>query len=68
VRVHHPAIKISVYIPVLDTDGQQRRNDNYQRMQVTCRALPLTDIARHLLPSTVALADGSTVSRPVEWS
>jgi hypothetical protein len=67
VRRNHPAIKISVYIPALEEDRQQRRNDNYNRMQVTCRPLPLTDIARHLLPASVTLATGETISRPDDW-
>ena len=64
VRKNYPAIKVSVYLPTLPEEAAQRRNDNYQRMKVTCRLLPLTDIARHLLPSVVHLPDGSTVERP----
>lgn len=64
VRKNLPAIKVSVYIPALPEDLSQRRNDNYQRMQVTCRLLPLADIPRHLFPATVTLPDGSTVQRP----
>ena len=47
VRRNHPAIKISVYIPALEEDRQQRRNDNYNRMQVTCRPLPLAHSNRN---------------------
>lgn len=64
VRKNHPAVKITVYIPALQDTASQRRNDNYQRMQVQCRPLPLADIARHLFPVTVQLPDGSTVERP----
>lgn len=67
VRRNHPAIKVGVYIPALEEGRQRRRNDNYQRMQVNCRLLPLGEIARHVLPATVALQDGSTVERPTEW-
>jgi uncharacterized LabA/DUF88 family protein len=67
VRRSHPVIKVSVYIPALEEGRQQRRNDNYQRMQVNCRLLPLGEIARHLLPATVTLPDGATVERPAEW-
>jgi hypothetical protein len=67
VRRNQPAIRISVYIPALEEDRQQRRNDNYQRMQVNCRPLPLGDIARHLLPPSVTLADGTSVARPTDW-
>jgi uncharacterized LabA/DUF88 family protein len=65
VRRNHPTIKITVYVPALPEELSQRRNDNYQRMQVTCRLLPFADIARHLLPVTVTLPDGSTVTRPL---
>lgn len=64
VRKNHPAIKVSVYIPALPEELNLRRNDNYQRMQVNCRLLPLADIPRHLLPATVTLPDGTTVQRP----
>ena len=64
VRKHHPSIKVSVYIPALPEELNRRRNDNYQRMQVPCRLLPLADIPRHLLPATVTLTDGTTVQRP----
>jgi uncharacterized LabA/DUF88 family protein len=64
IRQNHPAIKVSVYIPALPDDVAQRRNDNYQRMQVACRLLPLADIPRHLFPATVTLPDGSKVVRP----
>lgn len=64
VRKNHPGIKVSVYVPTLPECATQRRNDNYQRMQVACRLLPLLDIPRHLLPQTVTLSDGSTVERP----
>jgi uncharacterized LabA/DUF88 family protein len=64
VRKHHPSIKVSVYIPALPEELNRRRNDNYQRMQVPCRLLPLADIPRHLLPATVTLPDGTTVQRP----
>jgi len=46
-------------------EATQRRNDNYQRMKVACRLLPLDGIARHLLPSVVRLPDGATVERPL---
>lgn len=65
VRRNQPGIKVSVYLPALPEQAAQRRNDNYQRMQVTCRLLPLADIARHLLPSVVKLPDGLTVERPL---
>jgi len=64
VRRNHPGIKISVYVPTLPETANQRRNDHYQRMQVTCRLLPLTEIPRHVLPQIVTLPDGSTVERP----
>lgn len=64
VRKNHPTIKVSVYVPALPENASQRRNDNYQRMQVNCRPLPLSEIPRHLLPITVTLPDGSTVERP----
>ena len=65
VRKNYPSLKISVYIPALPEELNLRRNDNYQRMQVACRLLPLSGIHRHILPDTVALPDGSTVQRPV---
>lgn len=64
VRRNHPGIKVSVYVPTLPEGANQRRNDNYQRMQVACRLLPLADIPRHVLPQIVTLPDGSTVERP----
>jgi len=50
-------IKITVYIPVLEDERQQRRNDNYHRMGVTCKPLPLTDIPRHVFPATVRVGE-----------
>jgi hypothetical protein len=64
VRKNHPTIKVSVYIPALPVELNLRRNDNYQRMQVNCRLLPLSEIPRHLLPATVTSPDGTTVQRP----
>lgn len=63
-RKNHPQIKVSVYLPALPEEATQRRNDNYQRMKVACRLLPLDGITRHLLPSVVRLPDGATVERP----
>jgi len=67
IRHNHPKIKVNVYIPVLEQERQIRRNDNYHRIGVPCRDLPLTDIPRHLLPSSVTLPDGKTIQRPSEW-
>jgi uncharacterized LabA/DUF88 family protein len=67
VRRNHPQIKITVYIPALEAERQQRRNDNYQRMGVTCRPLPLADIPRHVFPATVSVSEHETVTRPAEW-
>ena len=64
VRKNYPAIKITVYLPTLPDEASQRRNDNYSRLQVICRPLPLTDVPRHLLPLKVTLPDGSIVERP----
>ena len=68
VRKNYPAIKITVYIPVLPAEAKQRRNDFYLRIGVNCRPLPLADILRHQLPPTLALPDGTSVNRPAEWS
>jgi 6-hydroxy-3-succinoylpyridine 3-monooxygenase len=46
VRRNHPQIKITVCIPVLGDERQVRRNDNYVRMGVTCKPLPLVDFSR----------------------
>lgn len=67
VRRNHPKIKITVYIPVLEAERQQRRNDNYNRMGVTCKPLPLADIPRHLFPPTVPVHEKESVTRPAEW-
>jgi uncharacterized LabA/DUF88 family protein len=67
VRRNHPQIKITVYIPVLEEERQQRRNDNYHRMGVTCKPLPLADILRHLFSASVRVNENETVSRPDEW-
>jgi hypothetical protein len=64
VRKNHPAISITVYIPALPDELSSRRNDNYQNMGVTCRLLPLGDIHRYVLLNTVALPDGTTVTKP----
>ena len=64
VRKNYPAIKITVYLPTLPDEASQRRNDNYSRLQVICRPLPLTDVPRHLLPLKLTLPDGSIVERP----
>ena len=67
VRRNYPAIKITVYIPALEDEQQQRRNDNYHRMGVTCKLLPLADVPRHIFPATVSLGENETVARPPEW-
>lgn len=67
VRRNHPAIKITVYVPVLEDQSRQRRNDNYNRMGVTCKPLPLADIPRHVLPPKVRLDENETFTRPDEW-
>jgi len=68
VRRNHPQIKITVYIPVLGDEDRQRRSDNYYRMGVTCKPLPLADIPRHLLPDDVTIGENQTISRPAEWA
>jgi len=67
VHRNHPQIKITVYIPVLEDERQQRRNDNYHRMGVTCKPLPLADIPRHVFPATIRVNENETVTRPAEW-
>ena len=64
---NHPRIKMTVYIPALEEERQQRRNDNYHRMGVTCKPLPLTDIPRHIFPATVRVNENETITRPPEW-
>jgi uncharacterized LabA/DUF88 family protein len=68
VRRNYPRIKITVYIPVLGDEDRQRRSDNYYRMGVTCKPLPLTDIPRHLLPADVTIGENQAISRPAEWA
>jgi uncharacterized LabA/DUF88 family protein len=68
VHRNHPQIKITVYIPVLGDEDRQRRSDNYYRMGVTCKPLPLADIPRHLLPADVTIGENQTISRPAEWA
>lgn len=41
VRRNYPHVKITVYIPVLENEREDRRNHNYHRMGVTCKPLPL---------------------------
>ena len=67
VRRNYPHVKTTVYIPVLEDERQQRRNDNYHRMGVTCKPLPLADIPRHLFPATVQVNESETITRPAEW-
>ena len=67
VRRNYPQIKITVYIPVLEDEREERRNHNYHRMGVTCKPLPLADIPRHLLPATVRVNENETITRPDEW-
>jgi len=67
VRRNCPTIKITVYIPALEDERNQRRNDNYHRMGVTCKLLPLADLPRHVLPATVRVGENETVTRPAEW-
>ncbi len=67
VRRKYPQIKITVYIPVLEDERRERRNDNYHRMGATCKPLPLVDIPRHVLPATVPVGEGDSVTRPAEW-
>ena len=67
IRQKYPAIKITVYIPVLPEEAHKRRNDNYLSMKVACRPLPLADISKYMLPPGVTLPDGSRVERPKEW-
>lgn len=52
---------------MLEDERQQRRNDNYHRMGVTCKPLPLADIPRHLFPTNVQVNENETVACPVEW-
>lgn len=68
VRKNYPVIKFTVYIPVLPSEAGQRRNDFYLRIGVQCRPLPLAEILRHQFPSPLALADGTSINKPVEWS
>lgn len=67
VRRNHPAIKVTVYIPVLASEQHQRQNHNYHRMGVTCKPLPLGSIPHHILPSSVTLKNGEEVIRPSDW-
>ena len=67
VRRNHPQIKITVYIPVLEDERHQRRNDNYHRMSVTCKPLPLVDIPRHVFPAAIQINEKEAIARPAEW-
>ena len=61
------AVKVSVYIPVLENERKQRRNDYYESIGVTCRNLPIDDILKHQLSPRVALASGKIIERPATW-
>jgi len=67
VRKNRPLIKIHVYIPALEEERQTRRNDNYHRMDVKCKILPLSEIIKHQLPSSISTPDGGVLTRPNEW-
>ena len=67
VRRNYPHVKTTVYITVLEDEREERRNHNYHRMGVTCKPLPLADITRHLLPTTVRVNENETITRPDEW-
>jgi hypothetical protein len=55
------------WIPVLEDDLNQRRNDNYHRMSVTCKSLSLTDIPHHVFLATVRMNENETVARRAKW-
>ncbi len=68
VRRNYAHIKITVYIPVLEDERHRRRNDNYQRMGVTCKPLPVGDLSRHLFANIVVVNAEETIARPPEWA
>jgi hypothetical protein len=67
IRKQRPSLKLTVYIPVLPAEAGQRRNDFYRSIHVTCRDLPVQELAQHQLPAQVHLPDGQMVERPREW-
>ena len=56
-----------MYIPTLPAQANQRRNDFYLRIGVTCRPLPLAEIPHHQLPAAIPLPNGTTIHRPADW-
>jgi len=68
VRLNYPHIRFTVYVPALEAQARQRRNDFYLSIGITCRYLPLAEVERHQLPPKVTLANGNVVERPAEWA
>lgn len=67
IRKHMPAIKITVYIPVLPDEASMRRNDFYKSIGVTCRNLPLKELSLFQLPDPVMLPGGGSIIKPKDW-
>jgi uncharacterized LabA/DUF88 family protein len=67
IRVNYPKMKMAVYIPNYLGSGEVRRADFYENLNVTCRHLPIDNLAAHQLPGEIQLANGDVLKRPDSW-
>ncbi len=68
VRRRYPDKRVTVYIPALPHEQNQRRLDYYRSIGVACHFLPLSGIDAMQLPDHVKLSSGDVVCRPSTWS
>ena len=69
VAKNKPAIKLTVFVPLLPNEYDQRRVDYYntQKLPVDCAFLNLKAIQENQLPDYVMLGGGKRVIRPHLW-
>ena len=67
---NHPKIKITVYIPALPSEQNERGTLYFKnkRLNVECMFMPLQGIAENQLPDKIKLGGGSLSLRPYSWN
>jgi len=64
VHKRYPDIKLNIYLPVLEEEKKNRRNDFYEKLGATVKFLPLNLFGKHQLPNP---APGG-FQRPASWA
>ncbi|MDR0534140.1 MAG: NYN domain-containing protein [Verrucomicrobiales bacterium] len=67
IKENHPNIKLTVYIPAIEEERENRNIKFYAHHKIECRWMPLKNLDKHQLPDKVPYANQLFIERPASW-